>query len=140
MNLTNGFPDVLSFENAGNNTVRGLVIVRFYTGIQLYASSGNTIAGNWIGLDVDGISRGNLGTGVEVTSAVFNRSTGNMIGGPTPADRNVISGNRAGISFFPTSADHNSVQGNFIGTDATGARCRAATFSKGSWSRAQPTL
>ena len=128
VNLTNGFPDGLSFENAGNNTVRGLVIVRFYTGIQLYASSGNTIAGNWIGLDVDGISRGNLGTGVEVTCAVFNRSTGNMIGGPTPADRNVISGNRAGISFFPTSADHNSVQGNFIGTDATGVLPRGNLF------------
>ena len=128
VNLTNGFPDGLSFENAGNNTVRGLVIVRFYTGIQLDASSGNTIAGNWIGLDVDGISRGNLGTGVDVSSAGFNRSTGNMIGGTTPADRNVISGNREGISFFPNTADHNFVQGNFIGTDATGALPRGNLF------------
>jgi parallel beta-helix repeat protein len=128
VNLTNGFPIGLCFTNAGNNTVRGLVIVRFYTGIQLYASSGNTIAGNWIGLDVDGISRGNLGTGVDVTCAVFNHSSANMIGGTTPADRNVISGNRVGISFFPASADHNSVQGNFIGTDATGALPRGNMF------------
>jgi parallel beta-helix repeat protein len=35
----------LYLTSAGNNTVRGLVIVRFYTGIQLDASSGNTIAG-----------------------------------------------------------------------------------------------
>jgi parallel beta-helix repeat protein len=128
VNLTNGFPIGLSFTNANNNTVRGLVIVRFHTGIQLYASSGNTIAGNWIGLDVDGISRGNSGTGVEVTCAVFNRSTGNLIGGTSPADRNVISGNRAGITFSPTPADHNTVQGNFIGTDATGALPRGNLF------------
>ena len=128
VNLTNGFPIGLCLTGAGNNTVRGLVIVRFYTGIQLYASSGNTIAGNWIGLDVDGISRGNSGTGIEVTCAVFNRSTANLIGGATPADRNVVSGNWTGISFFPTTADHNSVQGNFIGTDATGGLPRGNLF------------
>ena len=128
VNLTNGFPIGLSFTNASNNTVRGLVIVRFNTGIQLYASSANTVAGNWIGLDVDDISRGNTGTGVEITCAVFNRSTGNVIGGTTPADRNVISGNRLGISFFPTPADHNTVQGNFIGTDATGVLRRGNLF------------
>jgi len=128
VNLTNGFPIGLGFTNAGNNTVRGLIIVRFYTGIQLYASSGNTIAGNWIGLDADGVARGNRGTGVEVACAVFNRSTGNLIGGVTPADRNVISGNWAGVSFTPTSADHNAVQGNFIGTDATGALPRGNLF------------
>ena len=128
VNLTNGFPVGLCLTNTSNNTVRGLVIVRFYTGIQLYASSGNTIAGNWIGLDADGISRGNSGTGVEVTCAVFNRSTGNLIGGISPMDRNVISGNRVGISFSPTPADHNSVQGNFIGTDATGVLPRGNLF------------
>ena len=128
VNITNGFPTGLCFSNAANNSVRGLILVRFYTGIQLYASSGNTIAGNWIGLDADGVSRGNLGPGVDVTCAVFNRSTGNLIGGVTPADRNVISGNRVGVSFFPTSADYNTVQGNFIGTDATGALPRGNTF------------
>lgn len=128
VNITNGFPVGLSISGAGNNTVRGLVIVRFYTGIQLYASSGNTIAGNWIGLDVDGISRGNSGTGVEVTCAGLAGSTSNMIGGTAPADRNVISGNRVGVSFFPTQANHNVVQGNFIGSDATGALPRGNLF------------
>ena len=128
VNLTNGFPIGLCLTNTSNNTVRGLAIVRFYNGIQLYASSGNTIAGNWIGLDVDNIDRGNQGTGVDVTCAAFNRSTGNVIGGTTPADRNVISGNRVGVSFFPTSADYNSVRGNFIGTDATGSLPRGNLF------------
>lgn len=118
-NLTSGFPIGLSFSNAGGNTVRGLVIVRFYTGIQLKNSSASTIAGNWIGLDVDGISRGNTGNGIYVTCD-FYHSSGNVIGGLSPADRNVISGNGHGIFFFPSTADYNTVCGNFIGTDASG--------------------
>jgi parallel beta-helix repeat protein len=127
-NLTNGFPIGLRFNGVNNNSVRGLIIVRFFTAIQLYASSGSTIAGNWIGLDFDNISRGGAGTGVDVTCAVFNRSTANLIGGLMPADRNVISGFHTGISFTPGSADHNTVQGNFIGTDATGVLPRGHVF------------
>jgi hypothetical protein len=126
--LTNGFPIALRFNGVNNNSVRGLIIVRFYTAIQLNASSGNTIAGNWIGLDADGISRGGTGIGVDVTAAVFNRSTANVIGGSSAADRNVISGNHTGVSFFPASADHNFVLGNFIGTDQTGTLPRGNVF------------
>jgi hypothetical protein len=128
VNLTNGFPIGLRFNGANNNTVRGLVIARFYTGIQLYASSGNVIAGNWLGLDFDNLSRGGAGIGVDVTCPVFNRSTANLIGGVTPADRNVIAGFHTGVSFTPASADHNTVQGNFIGTDATGTLPRGNVF------------
>jgi hypothetical protein len=128
VNLTNGFPIGLRFNGANNNSVRGLIIVRFYTAIQLNASSGNTVAGNWIGLDADGISRGGTGVGVDVTAAVFNRSTANVIGGVSPGDRNVISGNYTGVSFFPASADHNTVLGNFIGTDETGGLPRGNLF------------
>jgi len=118
----------LKLNGTAGNLVRGLVIVRAYTGIQLYACSSSVIAGNWIGLDVDNIARGGNGVGVDVTCAVFNRSTGNLIGGTTPADRNVIAGFWTGIQFFPFSADHNSVQGNFIGTDATGSLPRGNLF------------
>jgi hypothetical protein len=122
------FPNGLRFNGANNCSVRGLIIVRFYTGIQLYASSGCTIAGNWLGLDFDSVSRGGSGTGIDVTCAVFNRSTANLLGGSTPADRNVVAGFHTGISFFPASADHNAVQGNFIGTDATGTLPRGQVF------------
>ena len=48
----------------------------------------------------------------------------NIIGGNTPAHRNVISGNdRMGIAFDtngPQQSDYNRVEGNYIGTDATG--------------------
>ena len=126
--VTNTFPNGLSFNGVNNCSVRGLVIVRFSTGIQLYSSSGNTIAGNWIGLDVDNVSRGNTLLGVDVTGPSFTRSTNNLIGGTTPGDRNIISGNRSGLSFFPQSADRNTVQGNFIGTDATGTLPRGNQF------------
>jgi hypothetical protein len=128
VNLTNGLPIGLRFAGAGGHTVRGLILVRFFTAIQLDGSSANTIAGNWIGLDADGISRGGSGTGVDVTCLAFSRATANLIGGLSPGDRNVVAGFYTGVSFFPTSADHNTVQGNFIGTDASGALPRGNLF------------
>jgi hypothetical protein len=127
-NLTSTASKALAFYSGGNS-VRGLVIVRFPAGLYFYASSANVVAGNWVGLDVDGIARGQTFNGIEVTCAVFNRSTGNVIGGTTPADRNVISGNWRGISFSPWTADHNTVQGNCIGTDATGTLPRGNLFA-----------
>jgi titin len=44
-----------------------------------------------------------------------------LIGGTTPAARNVISGNLAGVYVFDNSFD-NTVQGNYIGTDITGTK------------------
>lgn len=105
--------------NGAGNTVRGLIIVRAYTAIQLYNCSSSVIAGNWLGLGVDNIARGGTGYGVDVTCGL-GRSTANLIGGTSPADRNVIAAFWTGIRFFPYSADHNTVQGNFIGTDPTG--------------------
>jgi parallel beta-helix repeat protein len=128
--ITNNAFDIgLRINGANNCAVRGLVVVRFYTAIQLNNSSGNTIAGNWIGLDADNVSRGGTGTGVDLTCFVFSRSTGNLIGGTNPWDRNVICGFHTGISITPIPADHNTVQGNFIGTDASGTLPRAIAFT-----------
>jgi hypothetical protein len=128
VNLTNGFPTGLSFSGADSNVVRGLVIVRFSTGIQLDSSLGSRITGNWIGLDADGVSRGNRNIGIDVTSLAFDPCAFNLVGGTAPADRNVISGNGTGISFFPMTVFNNTVQGNFIGTDITGTVPRGNTF------------
>src|SRR5207302_8959567 len=80
-------------------------------------SSGNTVAGNYIGTDVNGanaIPNGNNGIGI-------GQASNNMIGGMTAAARNVISGNGVqGIAI--TSSSQNVVEGNFIGTDATGTK------------------
>ena len=70
--------------------MRGLIIVRFAYGIQINAGSDNAIAGNWIGLDFDGIARGMTYDGVTVTCPVFASARRNTIGGTNYADRNVI--------------------------------------------------
>ena len=124
--VTNSFPAALQFYSSGN-VVRGLVIVRFWDGLVFYGSSGSVVSGNFIGYDTDGIARGNTGNGVYITSALFERSGGNMIGGTTPAARNVISGNGTGVFMWPERVGGNFVRGNFIGTDATGTLPRTNT-------------
>jgi hypothetical protein len=75
------------------------------------------IEGNIIGLDANGVAAlGNNNNGVEV-----DYGTGTLVGGPTKADANVISGNTAGV-YLQNSAVGVAIEGNFIGTDARGAR------------------
>jgi hypothetical protein len=86
-------------------------------GIQLgQQANNNLIVGNFIGPDAGGAADyGNKFSGIMISSG-----TGNVIGGDTPAERNVISGNdQSGIRF--NNSDNNTVQGNFIGTKADGA-------------------
>jgi len=74
--------------------------------------TGNVVAGNFIGTDATGTSAlGNSDRGV------FVNNTGNSVGGPTVASRNVISGNNRGIQF---NGSNHFLQGNYIGTDVTG--------------------
>lgn len=106
--------------HASGSSVRGLIVVRFASGIKIDSASNVVIAGNWIGLDWDGIARGMTFDGVTVTCPVFASAMHNTIGGAAYGDRNVISGNGTGVSFFPTTAANNSVLNNFIGTDQSG--------------------
>jgi titin len=81
------------------------------------------IEGNFIGTDPTGtVALGNSGDGVYI-----NNTPNNMIGGTTPAARNVISASTDyhGIEIVFRGATDNLVQGNFIGTDATGSRSLA---------------
>ena len=100
---------------AGGSTVRGLDIERFSgSGIVLAGFGGDTVEGNYIGVDATGtIAQANGGAGVTV------RSGNNTIGGTAPATRNVISSNTGyGIDI---SGKNTLVEGNYIGTNATGA-------------------
>ena len=105
---------------AGGSTVRGLVINDFGSGstgdgILLDTAGGNTITGNFIGTDPSGeYPQGNTGYGVEVDSS------GNTIGGTSPASRNLISGNGSDGIYLGSTATSELLEGNFIGTDATG--------------------
>ena len=101
--------------SGGNSTVRGLVINRFnVNGIAVH-SDDNVIEGNFLGTDAAGTGAlGNLSQAIHVDTA-----DGNLIGGTTPAARNVISGNGEGLEIRGV-CDATVVQGNFIGTNAAG--------------------
>ncbi|MBI4660705.1 MAG: hypothetical protein HY735_17855 [Verrucomicrobia bacterium] len=117
---------------AGNCTVCGLVINRFKApspgvsgwitsiGIEItLRSSGNVIQGNFIGTDVTGKRALPNFNGLYVESQRNGgASSDNLIGGTTPAARNVISGNA--FNGLVLGGTGNLVQGNLIGTDATG--------------------
>ncbi|MGI9106685.1 MAG: FG-GAP-like repeat-containing protein, partial [Pyrinomonadaceae bacterium] len=100
---------------AGNSTVRGLIIERFGNGLLLETNGGNTIAGNFIGTDGTNAGLGNS-TGVEISN-----SSNNLIGGVTPAARNVVSANRGnGLSLVGAGTTLNLIQGNYVGITANG--------------------
>jgi hypothetical protein len=110
--------------SAGNSMVRGLVINRFDGGnsLVLETGGGNTITGNFIGTNAAGTAA--LGSGVR---GLFISSSGNQIGGTTPAARNVIVIN-TGIQVAISS---NIVQGNYIGTNAAGTALLPAAGNSG---------
>ncbi len=95
---------------AARNVIAGVLI----------AGSGNVVAGNFIGTDPTGTNPSPNSIGIQVAG------DSNIIGGTTPAARNVISGNDQGPGIAGTG---NVVEGNFIGTDPTGTK--AVPFSLG---------
>lgn len=99
------------------SSVRGLVINRF-TGNTIVVGANNiTVAGNYIGTDPTGlIDFGNTGPGITWQYGTTDTFDAN-IGGLSPADRNLISGNEDAGS-YPSNGW--TFQGNFIGVDATG--------------------
>ena len=116
--------------------IRGLVINRcdgngiFIAGLFGAIVSNTLIEGNFIGTDPGGtIALGNGSSGV-----VISGGTNNVIGGITPAARNLISGNIASGVALEDGASENVVQGNYIGTDASGmsalGNSRTASISR----------
>jgi len=111
-----------------SSTVRGLVINNFGLGETatgtadpsaiLVGASAITIRGNYFGTDPTGMVRQqNLGCGVCMSA---NNSDDIIIGGLTPADRNIISGNKQ-VGISPnTDSDNWLIQGNYIGAAADG--------------------
>jgi hypothetical protein len=105
-----------------DTAVRGLMITGFNQGeargIDVYGS-GHVIAGNFLGTDgttsPSTVSQGNNYGIVLEWNAHDNR-----VGGTTPADRNIISGNRDGMWLYGGDNYNNVVEGNYIGLDRTG--------------------
>ena len=81
------------------------------------ATDSNIFRGNYVGCDASGLNP--LPNDVGLMLAAF--AKGNVIGGDSPADRNIFSGNRyAGIEVTDYGCDGNRISGNYIGVDATG--------------------
>ena len=113
-------PAGLEVRSSGN-VVRGLVIHRFYTGIDVVDADGNRFEGNFIGTDVHGkAGLGNHCSGISISGVQGGPgSSNNVVGGSDPQARNLISGNGCvGVEIGPKG--NNRIQGNYVGTDATG--------------------
>lgn len=76
----------------------------------------NTVSGNFIGTDISGSYAIPNDAGIMVEVGTRN----NIIGGTTPAERNLVSGNNFGITLTDPPSSQNSVIGNWVGVDATG--------------------
>jgi hypothetical protein len=107
-------------ESAAPNCVfRGLVINRFPNhALYIGAATGNRIEGCYIGTNAAGTAAvpypDGFGDGVHLATGADNA----IIGGTSPAARNVISGNTdTGVW---TEADNGVIQNNYLGTNAAG--------------------
>lgn len=103
------FTDGLKIQSEGNR-VQALVITAFSnSGIYVEGVAANEIQGCYI--------VGNGLHGIEIWAG-----RGNLIGGTTASNRNVISSNAAfGIYIRGSAAHTNRIIGNYIGTDPTGS-------------------
>ena len=110
-----------------NNIIEGLLINNFpLNGISILGNTAisNTVSGNYIGTNYDGTTdEGNAYDGIFIGYGAKD----NLIGGDSPAERNVISGNDSvGVSIFngkldpPTATTGNIISGNYIGTKSDG--------------------
>ncbi|MGA2702978.1 MAG: NosD domain-containing protein, partial [Isosphaeraceae bacterium] len=109
--------DVLAM-NTSDSLIRGLMIdVPTGLGNAIHILPNNTndvIAGNFIyGMEAAGHIYFEQQYGVFIDSA-----PGNIVGGTTPADRNVISENSTGVDISGTGATGNLIEGNYLGPSA----------------------
>jgi hypothetical protein len=122
--MGNGEAGVDLFLGGGHNLIGGLtsfernVISGNRWGLYVFAPE-NVVQGNYIGLDVDGVSALGNATGISLV-----RSSRNQIGGLLPGEGNVISGNSGnGLELLGGASDgasFNVIAGNLIGLDAAG--------------------
>jgi hypothetical protein len=133
--LGNNFDGVIISSSAQNNTIGGSTIGernvisgngRSGVGINGNGTTGNTVSGNYIGTDVGGTTKlGNNYDGVIISSSAQN----NTVGGSTPGERNVISGNgHYGVNISGSGTKGNTISGNYIGTNASGTSNLGNTY------------
>jgi hypothetical protein len=118
--------DGVFIDGAPNNAIgdgapgeRNIISANAIVGIQVDGpgATGNLVQGNLIGTDANGLH--GLGNGLD--GVFLDGAVQTLIGGTSPALRNIISGNSAvGVRIAGAGSSGNVVQGNFIGTDSSG--------------------
>ncbi len=102
-----------------NNTIRGNLISGSSERGLIIFTDGNLVVGNRIGTNAAGTAAIPNGEGIEIQNG-----SNNTIGGTSPADRNIISGNvEQGVGILAGAnyqSSNNHVLGNYIGTTYVG--------------------
>ncbi len=124
--LGNGWSGVRITGGSRYNTVGGaglgqgnLISGNNQNGVHVDGSGtlDNHIAGNYIGTAISGASaRPNANYGVYLAAGTMY----NSVGGPSAGDRNVVSGNFAGIVLEGANTAYNELVGNYVGLSAAG--------------------
>ena len=118
-------PAMAFLVNVGASEIRALGINNCAIGI-IYNTANNKIKGCYIGLGLDGISdNGNNSNGIRINTT----SSGNIIGGTTLAERNIISGNNNAHAIYINTSSNNYIIGNYLGTNAGGTAAVPNSFT-----------
>ncbi len=113
LTLANGFAVA-----AGNTSIKGMVINGFATNVSFIAGDGNSIKACFVGTDATGGAAAATPGGVGV---VVVTGANDLIGGDTPADRNIISACSVNVQLLPgTPIIGTAIYNNYIGTNAAG--------------------
>jgi titin len=129
----NGIHGVSIGEGSSDNVVggdaaaeRNVISANAFNGVSIdgVGTTGNVVSGNYIGTNSTGTA--DLGNGEDGVD-IFSGATLNIVGGDTPGERNVVSGNGWGVTI--SAAMSNTVSGNYIGTNAAGTGALGNTNS-----------
>lgn len=124
--LANSFFGVECFDTTSSNVIGGavagagnLISGNGGAGVEIARSGavGNIVQGNLIGTDISGQTAIPNASGISVTFGASNT----VIGGSTPGERNIVSGNN-GVGIVNDNAQNTLIQGNFVGTDISGTQ------------------
>jgi parallel beta-helix repeat protein len=108
-------------NGSGDTAERNIIAGNRDRGVRIEGdgATNNLVAGNYIGVDVTGLTRL---TNDQVNISITNGAANNRVGGTTAASRNVVSAGLAfGILIEGNGTEENVVSGNYIGLAADGA-------------------